>query len=93
MIWPAAFAVAGAASRHHFLFVETRLQITAFCLAAIAVELFYLVARLPYSKKRLLLNIGWATLAIVAARWIVEAPPWIDHPHGGYVPRHNQNRN
>lgn len=79
----------GAASRHHFLFVETRLQITVFCLAGIAVELLYVAAHLHYSKRRLLFNIGCATLAIVATRWIVEAPPWIDHPHGGYVPRHH----
>jgi hypothetical protein len=90
MTWPAAFTVAGAASRHHFLFIETRLQITTFCLAAIAIELSYVVTRLPYSKKRLALNISCATLAIVATRWLVEAPPWIDHPHGGYVPQHNR---
>lgn len=56
-----------------FLFVDTRLQMTAFCLASIAVELFYVVARLPHLKKRLMLNIGCVTLAMVATRWIVEA--------------------
>ena len=67
------FAVAGGATRLHLLTVATRLQIAAFWLAAGVIYFLFRGALGPrVSKLGLAMNGVAATLAIVAAKWLVE---------------------
>ena len=70
------FALAGALTRFHLVAVETRLQLVAFWIAALAL---HLIVRRSYgprlSRLALALNGIAATIAIIATRWWLEGLP------------------
>jgi len=75
----ATFAVAAAASRTLAPLIESRIHLLWFWLSAVVVEILALpLGHQQPSGRRLVINGLAATVAILAARWAVEGPPWFN---------------